>query len=282
MIKLSKEEMKEIDEMLDKAEELVDRYGIYLHEAQEVVEGTIKLEEAIKLHNKKQLKESKTLKTFEEKAQALLDYLAEDDLTLDDVREGYNEDLIEFEDGREYLVCDYDTAKELAKDDILNFIDDQGIEGFTPNFREWVLEHAIDEDKLNDIFKEDLDNYYYEFDLKELVDEALYYDLLSEDEVYEEVETDWGTDLVIKDGLDEDELREKIVEYKIKNDSAYNWFNEMLSGSDLAKFFENNHLIDYDKIAEEAIEWDGIAHFIAGYDGDELDLGDGLYAYRTN
>lgn len=234
------------------------------------------------LENKKQLKENRTVKTFEEKAQALLDYLAEEDLTLEDCREGYNENLIELEDGREYIVCDYDTAKELAKEDIINFIDDQGIEGFTPNFREWVLENAIDEDKLNDIFEEDLDNYYYEFDLKELVDEALYYDLLSEDEVYEEVETDWGTDLVIKDGIDEDELREKIVEYKVKNDSAYNWFNDMFSGSDLAKFFEDNHLIDYDKIAEEAIEWDGIAHFIASYDGDELELDGDLYAYRTN
>jgi hypothetical protein len=27
---------------------------------------------------------------------------------------------------------------------------------------------------------------------------------------------------------------------------------------------------------------DGIAHFIARYDGEEHDLGNGLYAYRTN
>ena len=234
------------------------------------------------LNSKKQLKENITVKTFEEKAQALLDYLAEDDLTLEDCREGYDENIIELEDGREYIVCDYDTAKELAKEDIVNFIDDQGIEGFTPNFREWILENAIDEDKLKDIFEEDLNEYYYEYDLEELVDEALYYNLLSEDEVYEEVETDWGTDRVIKDGIDEDELREKIIEYKVENEDAYNWFEGMLSGSDLAKFFEDNKLIDYDKIAEEAIEWDGIAHFIAGYDGEELELDGDLYAYRTN
>lgn len=50
MINLSEIEKREIDEMLDKAEELVDKYGIYFHEAQDVVEGRISLEKAIKKH----------------------------------------------------------------------------------------------------------------------------------------------------------------------------------------------------------------------------------------
>ena len=37
-----------------------------------------------------------------------------------------------------------------------------------------------------------------------------------------------------------------------------------------------------DKIVDEAIKWDGIAHFISRYDGKEIDLGNGLYAYRQN
>lgn len=40
--------------------------------------------------------------------------------------------------------------------------------------------------------------------------------------------------------------------------------------------------INKDEMAEEAIKKDGIAHFIAYYDGEEADLGDGLYGYRMN
>lgn len=40
--------------------------------------------------------------------------------------------------------------------------------------------------------------------------------------------------------------------------------------------------IDLDAVAEEAIKQDGEAHFIAFYDGNEVDLGNGLYAYRMN
>lgn len=40
--------------------------------------------------------------------------------------------------------------------------------------------------------------------------------------------------------------------------------------------------IDLDAMAEEAIKQDGEAHFIAFYDGNEIDLGNGLFAYRMN
>lgn len=40
--------------------------------------------------------------------------------------------------------------------------------------------------------------------------------------------------------------------------------------------------VDMEKIVEECIRLDGIAHFIAMYDGKEIDLGNGLYAYRVN
>ena len=39
--------------------------------------------------------------------------------------------------------------------------------------------------------------------------------------------------------------------------------------------------IDVDKVAEEAIKEDGVAHFIAQYDGEEVDLGNNLFAYRV-
>lgn len=32
---------------------------------------------------------------------------------------------------------------------------------------------------------------------------------------------------------------------------------------------------------QDAVDVDGVAHFLAGYDGDEVEL-DGKYIYRTN
>ena len=40
--------------------------------------------------------------------------------------------------------------------------------------------------------------------------------------------------------------------------------------------------IDEREIAEEAVDIEGVAHFLAGYDGNEVDLPDGFVAYRTN
>lgn len=40
--------------------------------------------------------------------------------------------------------------------------------------------------------------------------------------------------------------------------------------------------VDMEAVVDECISMDGIAHFVARYDGNEHDLGDGLYAYRVN
>lgn len=43
-----------------------------------------------------------------------------------------------------------------------------------------------------------------------------------------------------------------------------------------------NNAYDIDKIVDEAVRVDGIGHFLAGYDGEEVELPNGLYAYRQN
>lgn len=40
--------------------------------------------------------------------------------------------------------------------------------------------------------------------------------------------------------------------------------------------------IDWDAVIEQAVSMDGAAHFIAHYDGESVDIGNGLYAYRMN
>jgi hypothetical protein len=56
----------------------------------------------------------------------------------------------------------------------------------------------------------------------------------------------------------------------------------MYSQEELADAMKDNDAIDIDAVVEECISEDGVAHFIASYDDNEIDLGDGLFAYRIN
>lgn len=285
MIKLSKKEMKEIDEMLDKAEELVDKYGIYLHEAQEVVEGTVKLEEAIKTHNrKKSLKEGLEVLTFEDKAKALVDYLNEyegEELTVDDCREGYNENIIELEDGREYIVCDIDNARELAKEDIEQIYDDLGLESFSPDFRKRILTEFINEDDARSWMERDLEEYCNELDDEELADEAINWGVVESHEVYDENSDEDYPEL--RDDFDREKIIEDYIDKRTWEEDPIEYIKEIFGeGKELADFISDNEFIDLEVVKDECIALDGIAHFIAGYDGEELELDGDLYAYRTN
>ena len=63
------------------------------------------------------------------------------------------------------------------------------------------------------------------------------------------------------------------VQYLIDN-YGEEWLTDLLK--------DNSNLIDMEAIIDECISEDGIAHFLAKYDGEELELENGLYAYRTN
>ena len=234
-------------------------------------------------HNRKKLlKEGLEVLTFEDKAKALVDYLNKEEgeeLTVEDCREGYDENIIELEDGREYIVCDIDTARELAKEDIEQIYDDLGLESFTPDFKKRILTEFIDTDELSDMMMEDLRNYYWDFDDEELADEAISYGVVKPEEVYDENSDVDNPEL--RDDFDKEDIIEKLVDERSDEDPA-EYFEMMLGLEYLSKFIEENNLIDLDAVIDECIDEDGIAHFIASYDGDELILEDDLYAYRRN
>lgn len=138
----------------------------------------------------------------------------------------YDKNIFEGEDGSEYVVATEEEAKELAKDEIKDFFEEAGIEGYTPDFQENIIASHIDEDEL--------------------------YDFLQE-----------------ADPENADFLRDNpgaLVEWLKEND---------MMG-------QLNGMVNVDSMAEDALEWDGIGHFLAQYDGEEIDLGNGLFAYRRN
>ena len=215
------------------------------------------------------IKESKSLtESFDEedRIQALADYLGID---ASEITNTYDYEY-ETPEGDYYVVDEYE-ARELAEQDIESLYDDLGIESFTPDFRDWIIRNALDNDWFEDAVRESMESY---------VEDIAYEDGRLEEEL---LEAGIITEEDVENGYDEDDAKEEYV-VKLVYDAGHpvdycadnfgwDWVTTMA--------FENN-LIDMQAVIDECIDMDGIAHFIARYDGEEHDLGNGLYAYRTN
>jgi len=78
----------------------------------------------------------------------------------------YDDRIIETDDG-DYLVLTDEEADEYARESVENIIDDIGLESFTPNFQEWILDNAFDKDKFADLIDEMKEDYEGEEDTQE-------------------------------------------------------------------------------------------------------------------
>lgn len=212
----------------------------------------------------------------EDRIKALADYLEVEPDTIK-VAYDYTDNLFETEDGEEYLVVTEEEAYEAAKDDIINFIDDLGIGGFTPGFQDWILENAVDTDFLYDYVREDYDNYVY--DIEDEPDDEYGTRLAAEC-----VENGLVSEEDFEDGeyVGDEDLGELLVTYLVDQVDDYReWFVSNFGKDELNRVLQDANL-DYDAIVDECISWDGIAHFIARYDGEEIELENDLFAYRQN
>ena len=192
---------------------------------------------------------SKTMKKINEnissdlKKSKLADYLGVDEEEIQTISDN------KFEvDEAEYLVCDEDEAYSYASEDIQNTFDDLGLDSFTNDFRAYILRYYLNEDWIEDILREDL------------------YDMFEGDE---DIPSD-----KIDDYVDNklDEIGDP-VEYLI-DEYGYEFLNDVIH--------DNPGILDMEKVIDSCIDEYGIAYFIAYYDGKEIDLGDGLVAYRQN
>lgn len=192
---------------------------------------------------------SKTMKKINEnissdlKKSKLADYLGVDEEEVQTL----SDDRFEVDEA-EYLVCDEDEAYNYASEDIQNTFDDLGLDSFSEEFREYIFIYYLDKDWIEDVIKEDL------------------YNMFEDDE---DIPSD-KIDEYVNNRFDE---IDDPIEYLI-DEYGYEFLNNLI--------YDNPGILDMKKVIDACIDTDGIAHFIAYYDGKEIDLGDGLFAYRQN
>ena len=224
---------------------------------------------------------AKVLRERSDEPEVTEDKLEVTELSTDSGRKYYD---ISTEDGEEYIVTDHDTARELAEADVREIYDDLGLESFAPDYKDYILTnfvnddpfwdamHESDESYVDDIKSEGSDEYESRF-VEELVERGI----ASKDDLEERDGV-----LALKDGL-EDEMTDKFVESMDADyDDATQWFMDNFGEKEFRDFAERNNALDVDRMVEDVVDTDGIAHFIASYDGAELELDDDMYAYRIN
>ena len=190
----------------------------------------------------------------------------------------------------DYLVVTEDEARELAEEDIRNLYDELGLESFTPGFRDWIIMNALDNDWFEDAIRESFESYVEDIENEDgsmgyenrLIEEMHEHQVLSDDDF--EIDEDGEPNLrELKEDIDIDDKKEEFIDLLVENaGNAVDYCGDNFGWDWVAEMASQHNLIDMDEVVDECISVDGIAHFIARYDGDEIELENGLYAYRTN
>lgn len=220
----------------------------------------------------------------EARKESLANYLECD---LEDLEDGYRDEVFEY-GNEEWIVLTEEEAYEEAGEQIRDIYDDIGLDSFTDSFKDWIVNNAIDEEEIHnwmedsyrsyvDDIENENDNTYGNRLIQELHDEGI----LSDDdfEVDEDGETIYDT---LKDDVDLESKKDEYVERLAGSITPLEFLKEMYSDKEIGEILEENGMIDMDEVIDECIREDGVAHFISSYDGNEIDLGNGLYAYRLN
>ena len=188
----------------------------------------------------------------------------------------------------EYWVGTYDEAYEAARDEIEQIYDVMGLEAFSESFQEYILDNFIDwnafEDDMTEYYRSYIDDIESEGDseydnrlLAEMVDAGI----LTDEDFIVDGEDEWA-EKTLSSSVDLEYKKDEFLEYLCDNMDVEDFVKDMYDTETLSKVVADNGLIDLESVIDECISEDGIAHFLASYDGEECDLGDDLFAYRRD
>lgn len=229
---------------------------------------------------------------------ALRQFLEDEGYTNIEISDGYDENNFEVEtdeEDMEFFVGTYDESYEAAKQDVLNLLDEIGIDSLSPDY-DWTefvdddyFEEAYEEMErsyLEDIKREnDRKDIYANRLIQELVDD---WNILSNDDLV--MNEDGLLDLADEDDYDDyieqgtEALMNDIKDYYGTYAKAY--FDEL--GKENFDAFVKEHddnVLNYDDMAEDIVNTDGMGNSLARYDGVENEVsvnGTDYYIFRTN
>ena len=176
----------------------------------------------------------------------------------------YDERVFENEEAGEYIVLTEEEADEAAEENLKELINELGLQSFTEDFQQWILDNCVD----SDWFAEALEDYEIGY-IEEIRDEKSDYEEYKSR--LDEEMNDAGVD-----------TEEEFLEYLIEcYDDPVEWFKDMFGMEEFTNTIEEYNLIDWEAVINEAIEVDGCGHFIATYDGEENEMGE-YFIYRLN
>ncbi len=229
---------------------------------------------------------------------ALRQFLEDEGYTNIEISEGYDENNFEVEtdeEDMEFFVGTYDESYEVAKQDVLSLLDEIGIDSLSPDY-DWT--EFVDDDYFEEAYEEMERSY-----LEDIRNEDDYKNIYA-NRLIQELVQDWNIlsddDLVMnEDGLldlaDEDDYDDYIEQgtEALMNDNkdyygtyAKAYLDEF--GKDAFKDFVEAHgdnVINYDDMAEDIVDTDGMGNSLATYDGVEHEVsvnGTDYYIFRTN
>ena len=247
----------------------------YLNDYEIVWEADDEVEESLKLKEAT----SEEFNTVSKKRDELAEYLGIDK---DSIRFIYSDTYVT-SDGKEYLVLTDEQATNAAINEIKSLYYDIGLESFTDNFVAAVIDNGyVDEyffeevmEGNNRVYAEDIKKEDGEHYASRLIDEMVERGVIGEDDI--------GEDGNLKDNVDEDEVIDLFVG-KLNDDytDAVEWYKDQFGFEDLKRVVKEEDLVDIEKAAKMAIDWDGRGHFLSYYDGEEIELPNDLYAYKID
>lgn len=191
------------------------------------------------------------------KIQSLLSYLGETEESVEIEVAPYGDNQIVVIDNMEYAVLTEEEAKKRFYEYQMDLITDLGFEAFGDWAKEEILQYHTTQDcqkVFNEIMEETQQSY---------IEDLRYMDALEQEMKH-------------FDCSDEGEF----LEYLCQEDSE-EWFKFNFGEQEFERILIEHNLIDWDSVIEWLEDMDGRG-CLSGYDGDELELDNNLFAYRIN
>lgn len=191
-----------------------------------------------------------------------------------------NEDSFYVEgDSAEYRVFEtyanaYDTAIEQVREDL-----EENPDYFNQDWlMNWVDVDDTIENILEEYYRSYADDIAFEDDSR--YNNRLIAEMVANGLMTEEESTSEDADDIAQDNVDN--LVDLYVEENMEGDKGVNWYITNFGKDDFTDLVINKNLIDISGASEDAIGYDGVAHFLSSYDGEEIELDNDVVAYRTN